>query len=389
MAEKQRRRHVLIVPAWYPTGDRPFEGTFVRDQALAIAESNDVTVFVDAGFRSDGKRGYVLHESQDGPLRTVQVAYPRTRRPLAPTTAYVRGLSTTIRSLAAVGRRPDLLHAHVYHAGVAALLAGRRYRLPVVVSEHSSHFLLGTLPWLARRRAALVFRHADVVCPVSHALCDAIRAAGMDGHFEVVPNVVDDGLFQLADEPGPSRGSDRKTILVVAGLQPVKGVDRLLSALPELRRRRADFSVVIIGDGPQRSEYERAAELAGVSRFVEFLGNQPAAAVAGALRDAAFLVAPSVTETFGVVLVESLLSGRPVVATRTGAIPEVVNDENGILVAPDDPMALVEGLDAMLDRYSSYDPVRLRQDAERRFGRAMVVARWNRLYDEITAAARS
>jgi L-malate glycosyltransferase len=381
-----RRRHVLIVPAWYPTEERPFDGTFVREQALAVAETNDVTVFADGGFRTDGTSRSLVRESRDGPLRVVTLTYPRTRRPLATAVTYVRALSRTIRSFSVAGSPPDVLHAHVYHAGVAALVTGRRWRLPVVVSEHSSHFLLGTLPPLARRRAALVFRYADRVCPVSAALLDAIRAAGMRGRFEVVPNVIDDQQFHPRVDPAADGGS--ATILVVAGLQPVKGVDRLIAALPEVVRRRTDFRVQIIGDGPERGEYERLVERLGVSRYVDFLGSQPAAAVAAAMREAAFLVAPSVTETFGVVLAEGLMSGRPVVAARVGAVPEIVDASTGILVPPDDRTALADAIDEMLDRHGAYDPALLRHGVKSRFGRAAVAARWNRIYDEVSAARR-
>jgi len=283
-----------------------------------------------------------------------------------------------LRRLERSGFRADLFHAHVYQAGVAALVAAKRYRVPLVVSEHSSHFSLGTLQRSAARRARIVFRAADLVCPVSEHLRRSIEASGVRGRFDVVPNPVDTTVFA----PCPPRG-DRPTALFVGGLDPIKQVDVLIRAFARLGR--SDIQLELVGDGAARGELEALAERLGVARAVHFRGYLPREEVARRIALSSFLVLPSRTETFGCVLAEALAVGRPVVATRVGAIPEIVTADNGILVPPADEEALADALARMSHVYSDFDWRMLSSGARDRFGLEAVGRRWDEIYASLTA----
>ncbi|HEY7077231.1 MAG TPA: glycosyltransferase, partial [Solirubrobacteraceae bacterium] len=148
---------VAVVAAWYPTPERPMSGVFVRDQARAAARHCRVGVVADAGV-SRGGRPYTVARAGGEPFPTFLV-----RHRWGP--AHAAGVLSGLRRLSREGLRPGVVHGHVHQSGLAALLAGRRYRVPVVISEHSSHFSLGTLSAAARRQAKVAFRGADLVCP--------------------------------------------------------------------------------------------------------------------------------------------------------------------------------------------------------------------------------
>jgi len=366
------RLTVVVISAWYPTPEQPMNGVFVREHARAAALHHLVAVVADGGARDDS-RPYVLSEAEDEELRTLRLAHRISRIPMATGLAHARGVLAGLRRLRREGLRPDLVHAHVHQVGLAALIAGRRYRVPVVVSEHSSHFSLGTLSPSGRRLARLMFRAADLVCPVSEDLRRRIEDRGVRARFQVVPNPVDTVAFGGAPPPGGP-----PTALFVGGLQPIKRVDLLLRALA--RVRHPDLRLEIVGDGPARSDLEGLAHELGLGQAVRFRGYVSKEGVAERMRAASFLVLPSMIETFGLALAEALAVGRPVVASRTGAIPEIVDERNGILVPPGDEEALAGAIERMVDERSRFDWRALSSAAGDRFGLAAVGRRWDEIY---------
>jgi glycosyltransferase involved in cell wall biosynthesis len=281
-----------------------------------------------------------------------------------------------------VGHRPDLVHAHVFTAALAAVPTARLLGVPLVVSEHYSGFARGDVPRRARAAASVAYRAADAVCPVSASLWGTLAGLVPAARTRVMPNPVDEGLFALA-EPGPTSGPAR--ILVVASLVPVKGVDGLIDAVGIVAGRRRDFRLTVIGDGPQRAAYERRVGDAGLGELVRLVGRRTRHEVARAMQEADLCVAPSRWETFSVAVAEALCRGLPVLATRVGALPELVDETSGVLVAPDDPAALADGLDGMLEALGRFDRLAISRRAVERWGARNVGARWSELYLELAA----
>jgi glycosyltransferase involved in cell wall biosynthesis len=139
-------------------------------------------------------------------------------------------------------------------------------------------------------------------------------------------------------------------LLVVGRLRLRKGVDVLLAAMPELRRRHPAARLLIAGDGEHRASLERAAAALGLGDAVSFLGRADAARVRRLLRGAAALVVPSIYEGMPLVVLEAMEAAVPVVASRVSGIPEVVEDgRTGWLVPPEEPASLAAALAAALD----------------------------------------
>ncbi|HYL05477.1 MAG TPA: glycosyltransferase family 4 protein [Thermoanaerobaculia bacterium] len=139
-------------------------------------------------------------------------------------------------------------------------------------------------------------------------------------------------------------------LLVVGRLRIRKGVDVLLAAMTELRRRHPAARLLIAGDGEHRASLERAAASLGLGEAVSFLGSAGAARVRRLLRGAAALVVPSIYEGMPLVVLEAMEAAVPVVASRVSGIPEVVEDgRTGWLVQPEDPARLAAALAAALD----------------------------------------
>jgi glycosyltransferase involved in cell wall biosynthesis len=334
---------VLVLTSSYPTPEAPVAGVFVREHVDAVQPHCDVTVVhLD---RSDVRR-LEVERFEEG----WRVRYP-------PRPAAFWHLLAARRGLALAGDY-DVVHAHFFLAGFPAVVFQRR---PVVVSEHWSIFLPEDPARLGpggRLAARVAFGRAALVLPVSAALQRAIEAHGIRARFRIVPNVVDTGLFRPGDEP-------REGLLAVGLLYEAKGFDLLLDALARL----PDERLRLVGDGPIRSALEAQAVRLGVADRVLFHGPAPKAEVAALMRQARLVVVPSRFETSGVVAIEALASGTPVVASAVGALSELLDRGGGLLARAGDAEALADGIREVLARPPQMDEaaerVRERHSPER------------------------
>lgn len=352
-----------VLTTSYPREPEDPAGHFVRGLCLYLADRGHRVEIVAAGEGSS--TGAVSPAQPDGPLRVLRIPSPLFYRGGAPDAlaagsgplAWAEAAGFSGRLLLECRRELmgcDALISHwLVPCGVLAALcaAGR----PHVAVAHSSdvHLLrrLGlsaVVRWLSRR-ARLVYTSAS--------LCVS-GAAG-----EVVPMGLDVASYAAEEsERLAARATLRKkTILALARLVPVKGLDVLLAALGRLveggvDEGGADVELLIAGAGPLRCELEAMARDAGLGAAVRFLGEVRGAEKRRLLLGCDALALPSRRLTDGrtegapTVLLEALAAGCPVVASDVGGARELLGDA-GIVVPPEDPAALAAALRNIL-----YDP---------------------------------
>jgi glycosyltransferase involved in cell wall biosynthesis len=286
----------------------------------------------------------------------------------------------------------DLIHAHfTYPDGVVACLLGRKYGVPVVITEHSLW-----LPWmeqypLVRRQAVWAANACAAHLAVSESLRQSIvRVTGHPEKVQVLPNAVDGAVFRPASEHPRKPGQ----ILFVGAARHAKGVDLLLRALPEVRRQYPGARLVLAGDpfyASYRREAARLKQLArdlGIADSVAVVGGKTPAEVAKLMAESTVVVLPSRRETFGAVLIEALACGTPVVATRCGGPEEVVTPAVGMLVPPEDPPALAAALVDVLEHPSRYAAAALREYALSHYGMPIVARQLADVYAAALARPR-
>jgi glycosyltransferase involved in cell wall biosynthesis len=254
----------------------------------------------------------------------------------------------------------------------------------VLTSHGTDLFLLDKIP-AARALAGPIFRAAEQVTVISTPLVPRVTALGVaEERVTVVPMPVDESL---GAEQGRPR--DPRELLFVGRLVERKGAEFALRALAELRRRGVDVRLTIAGDGPERGALESMARELQLGASVEFLGALPTPDVHRLYARAAIFVMPAVTdwkgeqEGFGLVVVEAMRAGMPVVASRSGGIPDIVRDsETGFLVPERDTTALADRLQLLLG-----DAALARRlgaaaaaDARGRFGAERIADTFDRVY---------
>lgn len=378
------RLKVLFVTAWYPTRNQPVDGIFVREHAKAVNLYDDVVVLHLAGYDQSIKGLWKLEKESDETITEgiliYQVWRKRSRIPGVSYFIYMLSALLAFRRLMDQGFRPDIIHAHIFHAGVPSVLLGGIYRIPVVVSEQSTEFprriLKGVNVWKVR----FGFRRATLVTPVSNALQKTIQDYNIHARFQVVPNVVDSELFHMRSLSPPNNELKRMLVVGLLDSSHKKGLPQLLYALKELQRKRNDWHLDVIGDGPARKEYELLARGLELTNKVTFHGLKSKPEVADWMRQADLLVIPSLFETFSCVAAEALMTGIPVLTTRCGGPEEFVNEEVGYLVPPGDIDALSFGLDYMLDNLGRYSHQEISKYAKDRFSLERVGEKLDEIY---------
>ena len=374
---------VLFVAGWYPSEKNPVAGVFVREHAKAVSLYNEVVVLYSEGIDRSVRSIYHIEDNMEDGLRTLRIRYRKSPIPKTSYFIYLWSMFAAFRKLIRDGFKPDVIHAHVYSAGVPAVLLGKRYDIPVVVTEHSSEFPRRRINRINRLKAKFAFENASIVCPVSENLKRHIESYGIRAQFQVVPNVVDTSLFSPNNSASNEVQEERKRILLVALLSPVKGVPCLLEALASLKEKRTDFVLDIVGDGPIRPAYEEMAHALGLSDVICFHGLKTKTGVAAFMEQSDFFVLPSKWENLPCVLIEAMACGLPIVATKVGGISEMISKKVGVLVPPKDVEALAEAIDYMLDHYQEYASEEIVRYVKTRYSYEAVGERWDRIYKKL------
>jgi glycosyltransferase involved in cell wall biosynthesis len=270
--------------------------------------------------------------------------------------------------------RADVVHTHLVHAdlfgGLAATLRGAR----LVSTKHNDDpFRLGAFRYVERGLARL----ADRIVTITDSLRRfTVEQVGVPpGKVETIHYGLDDLPEPWGENPPDSVPADARILLSTSRLVEQKGIDVAVRSLPSLPD---DTVLVVLGEGPARPPLERLARELGVERRVFLPGRVPD--VAAWLTRASAYVHPARWEGFGLGVLEAMLAGLPVVASRVSSLPELVG-EAGLLVAPDDPRALASALGQALERPALGAAARERARTE--FSVARMADRTAALYERL------
>lgn len=414
---------VGVVASWYPSIEDLADGRFVADQVAALEAqgtvrpsviSFDPAALLGSGRLRDRMAIAIRSAAVDAIERSADLfasggcsgvpEVPVARLPIAvgrtSDDPILHGLMARVAVLDALaGRwntarqdvrlppRPQLIHAHTgYPDGAAAARLAMRLGVPLVITEHAT-FLDRVLAVPQRRAAYLAAgRQAARVVAVSatlgRQLCMALPE--LSDRIVVIPNAVAVNDFRAV--PLAERRPDE--LLFVGYRRKVKGISTLLRAVAIARQTRPAITLRLIGTAEpalERQWHDEAAGL-GIADAVSFEPPAERAGVAAAMARASIFVHASRLETFGVVAAEALASGTPVVATDSGAVPEILApdpDAMGAVVPRDDAPALADAILTTLARRASFDPEHLRHSIVERYAGSAVAAALVQLYQTI------
>lgn len=383
--------HILILPSWYPKYPGDIGGSFFREQAISLKKHGCkvgvVTVQLRSlrQYKSVFSGSYKVEFEDDHGVPTYRQHgvswFPRLRKLQAKIWARY-GYKLVERYMAEHGR-PNIIHVHsMLNGGIVARHISQRYGIPYVVTEHSTAFARKILSPYQLQVATEIASHAQQCFAVSSPFADLLNKSLEDsrGRWEVIPNIVHDAF--LAKPLSPRIGNSF-VFIDVCLLTFKKRVDLLIQAFAKGFKGNKAVQLHIGGDGAERQVLERLVKDLGVNDQVRFLGMLSREQVVREVAAADAFVLSSQHETFGVVLIEALALGKPVIATRCGGPEDIVTGRDGLLVAVDDVNALADAMQKLYANRAGYHAESLRQSCRERFGEEAVAQRLLGVYTEV------
>ncbi len=369
---------ILFISSWFPNRNQPKLGNFVERHAQAIALKHHVHAVHVVPDKWHNE--YVHAADHDRNYTTTHLYHPawRLHRWFRP-----HFLRKAVAEAMRVHKfQPDLIHLNVFHPfGTAAAELSRALDIPMIATEHWTGYHANTHNTISPRIRKQIISSAQntrIICPVTHQLASAMRAFGVDGHYEVIPNVVDTQLFHPADR---QKTKKEFTFLHVSSLFDAhKNVSGLLRTAARMVKNGASFKLVIAGDGNIEPHLNYARELGLTDANLTMIGAQSLAAIARLMRDADAFVLFSNYENLPCVIGESLASGVPVISTRVGGISEHLNAQNGILIEAGNEAELETAMSALLRSAQHFEPAQLRQYADTHFSEAAIATAYDHVY---------
>ncbi len=320
-------------------------------------------VVAGAPGRWDAQGGTAATESNRGRLEEAGIGC-RLIKPLTREVNPIKDLMALIQLTALFRQeRPEILHTHTSKAGVLGRIAGRLVGVPTLAHTPHGHVFYGHFgpvrSWTFLRTERLLARWTTRLIALTEAERDEHlgRGVGRPDRFAVIPSGIDVDRFRsLVGVTGRRpAGCDWPQDALVVGsigwLTPVKGHRTLIEAIGRLKLSFPRLHLFIVGSGDLREELTASADRLGIGNSVTLAGER--ADVPECLAAMDLFVQPSLNEVMGRALVEAMAAGRPVIATRVGGVPTLIEHRrNGLLVPPGYAPALAEAITELLQHPS-------------------------------------
>lgn len=297
-----------------------------------------------------------------------------TERKLTPTVLYnlwtTYGMFALQEYIKQYGK-PDVIHAHnMIYAGLMAAYIKPKYNIPVVVTEHSSQYAMEDILHFLREKLNDAFYLVDAMYAVSPKLIELLTTKFSETSKQIqwLPNVLDPIFENTPITLTTTKKTTTFKVLNIGNLIPLKGQQELIKSFVTVFKD-VDATLTIAGEGYLKVELQHLINSLGVKEKVSLIGLIPREEVITQLDNCNLFVLPSHYETFGVVLIEALSRGIPVISTYCGGPECIVTKNNGILVTPKNEDELANALLKMYNTYTQYDRVTLRNECLSLYGR--------------------
>ena len=377
--------HIMFIPSWYSNVRNKVHGSFFKEQASELQKAGvKVTVAYNEVWPLTmiGK----IHEEKglNYNIEDVLKTYRYKNYNYIPKNALMfkvfnKRMEKLYKEIVKKEGPIDIIHAQSsLWGGISAAYISEKYNIPLVITEHSS---VERGPYVKNSYVPFIkdsYKKAKKVITVGNGLKNEIQALSGRNDIEVIGNLVDLSKFTIK-----KRIQNEKFIFFsLAFLEGEKGFDTLIKAFAK-KFKDKEAMLYIGGDGSQRAWLEALAQENGVKKQIIFLGALSRDDVAKWMNKCDCFVLPSRYETFGVVYIEALASGRPVIGALNGGAEDIINNLNGYLVPIDDIDKLAEKMLELYKKIDSYNEEEIRSDCLKRFSPEVIVNKIISVYKEV------
>lgn len=371
---------VFVISRGMPNDAYPLNGIFEFDQAKALAKvGNDVTMLV-IDFRSRSykrKYGCFLYD-KDG-VNIVELSLPLgVYRRALPVLKFlmVRLYKKAVKSFGT----PDIIHAHFYSIAAIASVLKKKFNIPFVITEHSSKLNknIFEISKLDKKLVKKSYSCANKVIAVSDDFTKTLKR-NFNVDAIMIPDIVDVSNFQYVKR----EHKNTFTFVSVGNLIYRKGFDLLIEAFANTFKNDSSVFLNIVGEGEERKNLETIINQYGMNDNITLCGHVNRDKIHEIYNDADAFVLVSRNETFGVVYIEAMATGLPVIATACGGPSAFVNDKNGLLIPVDDKNELINALYNMHNTISNFNTLEISRLCVEKFSPENIGKSLTNLFQEV------
>ena len=346
---------ILVVPSWYPNGKDMLMGVYHKEYCNALAKRNVQVnmLFIERERLNNPlkylfmKKSYVIQEKGyktyvKRMLNVEKISFDWQMK------RYTKTLEKAFKKYLKNNPKPDILHAEVtIPAGYATSVIGKKYHIPVIITEHASYF--GDFfkdPYVKYTKYAL---EDNYFTTVSRFMLQDLPS--YITKTDVIPNLVDTDKFNL-----PRKKIKGLRIVSICAFRKGKRVEDLLVALNIIisEKKFSDVKLTIVGDGYLKEFYQNKCHELKLDSYVDFVGRKSKEEIIKILNQHNVFAIASVSETFCIPAIEALASGMPVVSTKCLGPEEYITDKCGKLVEVGDVHALACAIMEVYRHIDSY-----------------------------------
>ncbi len=393
--------HVLVLPSWFPCRRHP-AGLFIYDQIMSLSNIKELKLSVlDWGpneyvlklrnpvqsvkniinYNSDIKR---IEKKKDN-LTIFSIPHLTWSSYLLKGNydALIPKATEFVKDIEAHSGKIDLIHAHVtFPAGYLAMHLSQKLSIPFIITEHSGPFPFKEYRTSSGIRGIITkpLNASAKIIAVSSWLAQSIKKYSVHEPI-IIPNSGDIDFFKPL--PTAIQSSIVPNIFTLSKITEGKGIGDYLEALRILKHKGVRLDVRIGGSGTGFARFRKLSLRMGLDDCVTWLGNLNRADALSEYQKCDFYVMPSRLESLSMVILEATACGKPIVATDCGGPKDLIDKDQGFLVEPENPQALANGIEIMLNTYPSYDSNTIRANCIKKFSPEAINQRICEVYKEV------
>ena len=347
---------VLVIPTWYPSGEDKLMGIYHKEFTHALnkygvnadmlyVEKQRLSKPIDYLFmkkkeiiKEDNYNVYIYRMLNTEPINKDW----QTKR-------NIKKIEKSFKDYLKDNAKPDVIHAMcTYPIGYAACLIGKKYNIPVVVTEHGGGIDRFFKKAELKRYGDYVFKNS-IFSTVSKYMQEIVERHNYECY--VLPNQVDTSIYKNNIER-EIKGTFK--LVMVCAIRQAKRLDIAFKAIHKLINEGMDIHLDIIGDGFYEHYYKEECSKEGMNQYVSFLGRKDKKEIAKIFLNEHALLISSELESFAIPGIEALASGLPVISTDCGGPKDFITDKTGVLTKVNDIDDIANGIKDVYKNYNRF-----------------------------------
>ena len=382
--------HILVIPSWYPEFEGDYVGSFFREQAIGLSNQNCNVgvIFPELKSLRGLKKIRVIPKLKicdDDGLMTYRFLW---------TNWFIKMKFLQIKAFRILGHQlfkkyikengmPDIIHCQsIFNAGFLGEFLSDKYKIPYLITEHNSGFYYkdqGFENFVSQTKR--IIGKSSKCLAVSSNYAEYLNNLFSDQlKWSVHHNLVADIFLK---PPIKTPRNDKFIFICISRLSKIKNIQLIIKSFKEFNDLIPNSELRLIGIGSEEKNLKQLAINLKVDNKVIFLGMKPRKEVVEEINSSHVLVYSSNFETFGVIFVESLALGRPVITTDCGSAREIINKHVGLISKKNDVNDMLSSMLEIHKNYNIYNPEKLREYCKEKFSERKISIKLINLYREI------